>query len=183
MPERRVIIRSTGGLMTAALVGMVASGGCAELQGLLPPFPGGELMPGPSPSATITPTATVSAADLTGQWLFGSSDEPSPGPVLACYPFKVWNLTQTGTKLHGSVLACMGPCSAFTEETDGTNASGSVTLTGIAKDDPTATGSPVAYSLQFDPATQHLVGTRNAQSFWAAPFIPKPASICGPGPA
>ncbi len=145
--------------------------------------PGG--YPTPSPATVVSvwsPTASVTATNLTGPWLFGQSSEPSPGPVLACNPFEVWDLTQTGTTLHGSVLACMGPCSAFTEETAGTNASGSVTLTGTAKTDPTATGSPVTYSLQFNPATQHLVGTRNSQPFWAAPFIPKPASVCGPAP-
>ncbi|MBU6429601.1 MAG: hypothetical protein KGR26_11355, partial [Cyanobacteria bacterium REEB65] len=99
-----------------------------------------------------------------------------------CYPFKIWNLTQNGDAVHGSVLACVGPCSAFTEETDGIDASGSLTLSGEAKDNPAASGSAVTYSLSFGTQSQHLVGTRNGQPFWAAPFIQKPASMCGPAP-
>ncbi len=138
--------------------------------------------PQASPSPTAKPSSSVSAADLTGQWIFGAIEEPPAGPVLGCYPFKLWNLAQTGSALHGSVLACVGPCSAFTEETDGQNSSGSITLSGLARDYPAASGSAVSYALQFNPSTQHLAGVRNDQPFWAAPFIQKPASLCGPAP-
>ncbi|HEY9722084.1 MAG TPA: hypothetical protein V6D47_08720 [Oscillatoriaceae cyanobacterium] len=137
-------------------------------------------LPGPVP--TPEPSVTVSAQDLSGQWVFGSANEPSPGPVVACNPFKIWNLTQTGSQLKGSVNACLGPCAAFTEETTGANDAGQVALSGESADTPTGPRQPVTYQLHFDAATQHLIGTRNGQPFWAAPFVKQTSPTCGPAP-
>lgn len=142
--------------------------------------------PGPSPSTSSVPSAppstSVTAEDLSGAWVFGEAAEPSAGPVVGCYPFKIWNLTQSGTRLTGSVNACIGPCAAFTEETQGTNQNGQVALSGEQADSPQGARTPVTYQLTFDARTKHLTGTRNGKPFWAAPFIQKSPEACGPAP-
>jgi len=131
-------------------------------------------VPGPSPSPA--PSSTVS-----GSWVFGDANEPPPGPVVTCNPFRLWNLTQDGTSVKGSVQACIGPCAAFTEEVTGTNVGGVLQLSGEAADSPSSQHTPVHYALRFDAASQHLVGDRNGQPFWAAPFIQQTTG-CGPRP-
>jgi hypothetical protein len=135
-----------------------------------------------SASPIATPSVAVSASDLSGSWVFGSTDEPPAGPVLGCYPFKLWNLQQTGTAVTGDVQACIGPCAAYTEGTRGTNAQGRLTLTGTEKPSPDASPAPVTYDLTFQPGSGHLTGTRNGAPFWAAPFVQKPREGCGPAP-
>lgn len=164
-------------LAALASVGLVA---CTSLTvaGAPAPTPSGA---SPSPTPSPAPSTSITADNLTGAWVFGSDNEPPAGPVVACYPFKIWNLAQTGEQLKGSVLACVGPCMAFTEEVQGTNHSGQVQLTGEAAESPSAAHTPVTYDLHFDATSRHLVGTRNGQPFWAAPFT-KQASGCGPAP-
>jgi hypothetical protein len=135
--------------------------------------------PGPSPSPTAS--SPVTAANVSGAWVFGDANEPPTGPVVTCNPFRLWNLTQDGTNVKGSVEACIGPCAAFTEEVTGTNVGGTLQLSGEAAESPSAQHTPVRYTLRFDAASQHLVGTRNGQPFWAAPFIQQTTS-CGPRP-
>jgi hypothetical protein len=143
--------------------------------------------PGPSPGVTASPSPSpapsspVTAESVSGSWVFGDANEPPAGPVVACNPFRLWNLTQDGTNVKGSVLACIGPCAAFTEEVTGTNVDGLLQLSGEAAESPSAQHVPVRYTLRFDAASQHLVGTRNGQPFWAAPFIQQ-ATGCGPRP-
>lgn len=144
--------------------------------------------PAPTPVSSVsaepaaTPGTPVSAQNLTGTWLFGTQNEPSPGPVLGCYAFKLWKLEQTGSAVTGDVLACIGPCSAYTEGTQGVNTGGHLTLTGNERPSPSASPAPVTYDLTFDARTGHLTGTRNGAPFWAAPFVQRPRSECGPAP-
>src|SRR5207248_3081838 len=82
-------------------------------------------------------------------------------------------------------------CPIHEESGSGTNQDGQLTLeaseaTGVtpcaeepagaaATPSPTPTPAPtsvqVRYALRFDPATQHLTGTKNGQPFWAVPVV------------
>lgn len=140
------------------------------------PSPGASTTPPASPTPAPSPGTSVTAADVSGPWVFGTTNEPPAGAVpTRCigYAATTLNLTQTGTNLTGTVSQCMAVC-RLTENLSGTNDHGHVHLTGTA----TADGTAVTYDLDFNPTTKHLVGTRNGQPFWAAPATPLPT---GPG--
>jgi hypothetical protein len=139
------------------------------------------ITPLPSPSATPIPSsAPITAANLSGNWIFGSANEPARGPVSTCNPFQLWQLSQNNSTLSGNVESCLGPCAAFTEKVSGTNQNGQVQLSGEGKTSFDASPTPVNYQLVFNAQTQHLTGTRNGQPFWAAPYVTPPS--CGPQP-
>jgi hypothetical protein len=126
--------------------------------------------PGPVPSSP------VSASNLTGRWAFGSRNEPSPGPVAACTAGQILSLNDQGGALSGGVSVCAGPCD-LVETFTGRNANGQVTLQGSFKGNFDSKPTAVDYALTFNPATQHLVGTRSGTTFWAAPLV-SPAGGC-----
>src|SRR2546423_1260718 len=90
------------------VLGVALLGACGSLNITLP-LPDGLPSSAPSASPSPTPSSPVTATNLTGAWIFGSDQEPPAGPVVECNPFKLWNLTQTGDQLKGSVEACLGP--------------------------------------------------------------------------
>jgi hypothetical protein len=146
---------------------------CSELPegGAAPPVGAASVAPGPAPSVAI-------AADrLEGTWVFGDKNEPGPGAVLGCQPNQSLILQRTASGYHGSVTTCAGPC-LLLEQVDGALAAGQLSLKGTFKGNLDPVARDVAYLLRFDAATQHLVGTRNGQPFWAAPFVSGPAEQC-----
>lgn len=133
----------------------------------------------PTPAVSASPRP-VTAKDLSGRWVFGTQDEPSPGPVLGCYPSSLWVLTQNGETLTGGMTTCVGPCGYAYEDFTGSNHDGTVSIIATVHQQPDVPPSTASYSLTFDARTQHLVGTRNGAPFWAAPFAPR--GDCGPAP-
>jgi hypothetical protein len=141
--------------------------------------PGGSSSPTGSPLPSSSPLPTV--ANLTGAWVFGETNEPAAGPVVSCNPFRLWNLVQVGSNVKASVEACLGPCGAYQEPSQGTNQSGNLHLVGSSSESPMSSPTPVTYEVSYNVVTQHLVGVRNGKTFWAAPFIQQ-TSGCGPRP-
>lgn len=169
--------RMSGSLTLGALLVALTAGCDPSLLRLGLPAPG----PSGSPSGAPTPSPRpVTAQDLSGQWVYGTAQEPSPGPVLGCYPSSLWNLTQQGATLSGGMTTCVGPCGYAHEDFMGTNHDGTVSITAKVYQQPDVPPATASYSLAFDPRTQHLVGTRNGEPFWAAPFVQK--TDCGPAP-
>lgn len=141
--------------------------------------------PGPSGPATPGPRATastsVSAADLTGTWVFGSRGEPGPGPVVTCAPDQVMALAQEGQRVLGSVSTRTGLVRQI-EEFEGQNVAGEVALAGTYRGNLAGEASEVTYALSFDPASRHLRGKRLGESFWAAPWVDPGTPVCGARP-
>lgn len=124
-------------------------------------------------------TTSISAENLSGTWIFADTVEPPAGPVVGCVAANSMTLTQAGTTISGKVSFCNGPCRPGGEDFKGTVDGLSVTMNGTSDPGiPEAGVGVVTYTLKFDPTTQHLVGTKNGQPFWAAPFVAKPD--CGP---
>jgi hypothetical protein len=146
-------------------------------------------LPAPSPSGSPTasqnPTPSGSplptAANLSGAWVYGDANEPPSGPVVSCNPFRLWNLAQMGNAVTATVNACLGPCGAYQEPSQGTAQAGALHLVGASMESPLSSPSAVSYELSYNAATQHLVGTRNGKPFWAAPFIQQ-STDCGARP-
>ncbi|HEY9854896.1 MAG TPA: hypothetical protein V6D05_04100 [Stenomitos sp.] len=134
----------------------------------------------PTPSVPPPSAPPITAENLTGQWVYGTTNEPSPGPVAGCYPWSLWILAQSGPTISGGMTTCVGPCGYAHEDFTGTNSVGTVSITAMVYQQPGVPPSTASYSLVFDPRTQHLVGTRNGEPFWAAPFMQK--NDCGPAP-
>ncbi|MDB5098269.1 MAG: hypothetical protein JWM80_2690 [Cyanobacteria bacterium RYN_339] len=137
-------------------------------------------------------SANVSAKDLSGQWIIGGSRaEPPAGGLVACGADQILTLTQTGVRLQGSLDACGGLCTKQ-EQLDGTNHDGDVQLQGTgdgnlggaAADNPVGnTKYDLSYILTYNPKTQHLVGKRLEQPFWAVPLVrPSCAPSTTPAP-
>jgi hypothetical protein len=131
----------------------------------------------PAPTAS----SPVTIADPHGVWTLGSTHEPAAGPVVACSVLQTLTLTLTDARLQGSVATCAGPCEQL-EQLDGNYLNGTATLTGTAKGNLDPNGTPVIYLLKYDVKSQHLRGTRNGQSVWAAPFIVASDDGCRPSP-
>ena len=165
----------------------------------------------PAPLRTPPPTPLPSpTGPLTGQWLFGSANEPHRGPTTLeqpCYgATNVWSLAQSGDAVtldysvpqppHGAVMA-YEPYSGEhdTGTFDGVHllARGSFD-TGYTRNGwampggggtppPGGTHTPVEYDLRLDGRTGHLVGTRSGMNFWAVrvTFVPRKVP-CPPPP-
>jgi hypothetical protein len=149
-----------------------------------PPAVGGKA----AAPAGVFASAPVTAQDLSGEWIIGGSHaEPPAGGIVECDVDQVLTLTQTGVRLQGSLNACGGLCTQQ-ETLDGTNHEGTVHLEGkgggnlnTATSDVAVgtTAYDVSYDLTYNPKTQHLVGKRLGQSFWAVPLV-RPS--CSPHP-
>jgi hypothetical protein len=141
--------------------------------------------PGTTPKQAAAPSgifasANVSAKDLSGEWIIGGTRaEPAAGGIVECTADQILTLTQTGVRLQGSLNACGGLCTQQ-ELLDGTNHEGEVQLQGKgngnlggATSDTSIgeTGYDVDYTLTYNPKTQHLVGKRLGQAFWAVPLV------------
>ena len=142
-------------------------------------------LPGAGP-ATPTPrpaaSTTVSVADLTGTWVFGSRGEPAPGAQATCAPDQVLTLAQEGERLLGAVSTRSGIVRQL-EDLEGENVRGQVTLAGTYRGNLSDEGAEVAYALSFDAASGHLRGTRLGEPFWAAPWQDPGVAECGARPA
>lgn len=129
-----------------------------------------ELPGGTGPAGAGAVTSPIHVGDLTGSWVIGSSREPAPGPVATCEPTQTLRLYQEGETLHGDVTICSGDCRTL-EAFEGVNRDGSVQLDGRHQGNQMDQSEEVAYRLTWNPETQHLVGTRNGEPFWAAPWV------------
>jgi hypothetical protein len=119
--------------------------------------------PTPTPTPTPLPSSKVSAADLTGDWVWGEgTPPPSAGPLVDCAQSRPFPLKQEGQVLSGHVDICAGPCMMGPALT-GTNQDGKVNL-------KSADGSEELI-LSYDARLQQLVGTRGGKPFYAVPFI------------
>lgn len=141
-----------------------------------------------TPGPLVASVAPVSASDLSGAWVFGDGQEPAPGPVVTCAPTQTLTLYHTGGTLHGDVQTCSRPCDTpedcreackTLEAFEGTGRDGAVSLAGKYHGNQLDRSEPVTYALTFDPATRHLVGTRNGRAYWAAPWGKPTARRCG----
>lgn len=141
--------------------------------------PPGSTVAMPPPGAIAASVPPVSAANLSGQWVFGDGTEPAPGPVVTCEPAQTLTLYQQGGSLHGDVKTCSRPCTTpadcedackTLEAFEGVNSDGTVTLKGKFSGNQLDRAEDVEYALRFDPQTRHLVGTRDGRAFWAAPW-------------
>lgn len=144
----------------------------------------------PAPTGVFA-SAPVSAADLSGEWIIGGSHaEPAAGGLVECDADQILTFTQTGVRLQGSLTACGGLCTQQ-ESLDGTNHEGVVHLEGKGSGNLNTATSDVAigttaydvsYDLTYNPKTQHLVGKRLGQPFWAVPLVrPSCAPSATPG--
>lgn len=136
-------------------------GGCAGTDG--------------TPQAPLA--APVTADDLRGAWVFGSSSEPAPGAVSTCGPDQTMTITADGAV----VSACTSSCRTL-ETLTGQNQAGHLQLTGSYQGNLEKQPTAVSYDLRYDAATQHLVGTRDGQPFWAAPLIEPSGCAASPSP-
>lgn len=124
----------------------------------------------------------------TGNWVPADGNDAAPaGPVPACMTH--WHLGQEGTQfvLDADRNPDGGPMPTYLqfESATGTLQNGTLTLTGSIAFSPTGSmigmpaPQPVTYVLTLDPAKGHIVGTRNGQPFWAAPFKASTDAACG----
>ena len=156
-----------------------------------------------TPSATATPTRTPAptplpspTGPLTGEWLFGSTNEPKSGPTTLEQPCfgasNVMRIAQSADRVtidyavpqppHGAVFVYEPYAGEHARGTfDGVHlvANGSFdtgyTPNGWAlRNDANATPppdrgthTPVDYELRLDAKSGHLVGTRTGATFWA----------------
>jgi hypothetical protein len=144
--------------------------------------------------------------DLTGDWVFGvGTPEPSAGPVKL--PQRCWEggedvqLRQRGARVTGTrqvIPKASGVRPMYTlqesEELSGVFEGTGLTLQGKYARvlTPEVPGTPPStqpevhhtyrYRLRYDPATRHLVGTRDGKPFWAAPLIHTKRSCGSPPP-
>ena len=146
---------------------------------------------------------------LSGSWLFGA-DRPEPKAAIVLVPPRCWSadvavrLVDTDGKLSGTIswiAATQGvPPSRQHDESErlsGTRVGDRVRMTGahrvvetafanaylaLPAGPPTTTVTRVRYDLRFDRKTGHLVGTRDGQPFWLAPFKVRPARCGAPPP-
>lgn len=124
--------------------------------------------------------ALPTSADLSGTWVFGTTGEPAAGPVFgACGPGNGLRLTQAGDRVTGEETVCAGPCYVPTE-LEGTFRDGQLSLTGTVPEPAEDAGRRVSYALRYEPATGHMVGTRDGQPYWAAPYglVESPGEPC-----
>jgi hypothetical protein len=140
---------------------------------------GGVAPAGPGQAAA---SPKVSAADLTGTWVFGNDGEPAPGAVATCAPDQVLSLAQEGQRVLGSVNTRTGMVRQL-EALEGENVAGKVALTGTYYGNALEKPSDVDYVLTFDPASQHLRGTREGTAFWAAPWVDPGSPECPARPS
>lgn len=163
--------RPFGGAAARALglLALALALGCSD-EALGPALPS----PGPKPSSP------VSIADLSGAWVFGDKGEPPAGPVIGCRPDQTLTIQQPGgTAVAASVSLCGGTCRT-TEKLSGQNRQGEVQLDGTYQGNLDPQPTTVRYRLTYRPETQHLVGTRDGQPFWAAPFLAESGPACPP---
>lgn len=134
------------------------------------------------PAGTIPPTPRiVTAEQLDGDWVFGDGHEPAAGPVADCQALQTMTLQTVGAgRLHAAVQTCVQTCEQL-ESLDGIDDQGQVTLSGSFQGNFGQPPIAVSYTLRYDTATQHLVGTRNGTTFWAAPY--EPSADCPPSPS
>lgn len=123
----------------------------------------------------------ITAADISGLWVLTSKGSPAAGALVACTADQSLSLTFDGNSLQGSVNVCISTCHQI-ESLSGTYADGQATLTGKEQGNLADQPTPVYYLLKYDPATQHLVGTRNGVNVWAQPFVVSTAQECKPSP-
>lgn len=128
---------------------------------------------GPDGVTPAQATSPVHIGDLTGRWVIGSNREPGAGPVVACEPDQTLQIYQEGEVIHGDVAVCGGGECRTLEAFEGVNRYGAVQLDGRHQGNQMDRPEEVSYRLTFDAKTQHLVGTRNGQRFWAAPWVQK----------
>lgn len=152
------------------------------------PNPGSHAAPGSSTVGTApgsplpSVTSPVTATNLSGKWVFGSRNEPPAGPVAACSQDQVMSMLDQGGTVAGTIALCgSGGCDQE-EGFSGSNNSGQVVLQGSFTGNLGSDSTPIDYKLTFNPKTQHLVGTRSGETFWAAPWV-VPKSGCAPSPA
>jgi hypothetical protein len=152
-------------LLALGLVWAIA--GCAEESAV------GTGGASPGPRATTAPTTTVTAENLSGNWVFGSRNEPPAGPVATCVPGQVLAISDQSGDVSGGVSVCAGPCDKV-ETIVGTNTKGRLIMQGEFGGNLSEKPTDVGYDLTYNPATRHLVGTREGVAFWAAPlYTPK----------
>jgi hypothetical protein len=139
----------------------------------------GEDVPGTQPgvSPSPRPSSPISAANLSGAWVFGESNEPPAGPVYACTAGQLLSINDQGGALSGGVSICGGPC-MLRETFTGRNTKGVATFDGEFQGNLAPVAETVSYTLTFDPKTQHLVGTRSGRPFWAAPLVQPSKQEC-----
>jgi hypothetical protein len=154
-----------------ALALALALAGCAEVPATGADGTASGASPGPR--ATTTPTTTVTAENLSGNWVFGSRNEPPAGPIATCAPGQVLAISDQSGDVSGGVSVCAGPCEKV-ETLVGTNAKGRLILQGEFKGNLGGKPTDVGYDLTYNPTTRHLVGKREGVDFWAAPlYTPK----------
>lgn len=154
--------------LALALLGVIALVACTD------EVPG---QTGPGGAPTPRPSSPVTIDNMSGQWVFGERNEPPAGPVVACQAGQIMNVNHQNGELSGGVSRCAGPCTLI-ETFTGESASGIITLTGQFKGNMDDAPTRVTYTLRYDPATQHLVGTRSGVKFWAAPLVQPEDGSC-----
>lgn len=129
-------------------------------------------------------TSPVTADNLSGKWIFGSRNEPPAGPVAACSQDQVMSILDQGGTVAGAIALCGSSGCDKEENFSGSNNNGQVVLQGAFIGNMGSDTTAVDYTLTFNPKTQHLVGTRSGQPFWAAPWVvPRSGCAASPTPA
>lgn len=147
--------------------------------------------PRPVPSVAIAQDA------LSGSWYRIFNDygtRPAPGAADGCsthYAYaKVIEQTPRGIVIREAYNGDFHAADAYNgaERLAGTYVEGRLRLSGeVSQDGTFKSPEPVTYDLRYEPATQHLVGTRNgAPMTWVPLYIanpcPTPLPYCSPPP-
>jgi hypothetical protein len=151
---------------------------------------GSQVLPGTSapPStgsvqANITfSETTYSVESLTGEWVVSLGAEPPAGPVIGCTDERHWYIFHEGEKVNGYTSGYNDathptqPNLYFTELVTGTYKNGKLKLRGDvtyydASGAKVGAVERVKYDVDYNPQTHHVVGVRNDQPGWAAPFL------------
>jgi hypothetical protein len=153
-----------------------------------------DALPSGSVSADITFEETAyESENLTGQWVLGLGAEPPVGPVIGCNMPNLWTVHQNGKEIYATTSGRNGadhplhPNVDYLEIVQGTFHNRKLKLKGDVtyydfSGQRVGAEERVRYEVDYNPETGHIVGLRNDQQGWAAPYMTEETCYGSPVP-